>query len=75
MEGVYWYTSRIPYGVCICAEFDGRTRRIRIGLSSLEIQNAYSPVSLVRHAVEQLTISIKEARAAGAARVAYAELH
>jgi hypothetical protein len=75
MEGVYWYTSRYPYGVCICAEFDGRTRRVRLAIPDLTVQCFAGERPLVRHAVEQLTISIKEARAAAAQREEYAALH
>lgn len=73
MEGVQWYADTEGEVPSICAQFDGRTRRIRLfgyGLRGAEQQSA-----LAAHIVAQLTISIKEAREAAAQRVAYAELH
>lgn len=69
MEGVYWYTHQGDDSIWIIAEFDQRSRRIRFG-RAVKLYD-----EMVGYAVEQLTISIKEARAASAARVAYAELH
>lgn len=66
MEGVEWYAYQDGGRHYIVAEFDNRTRRVNITLAT---------VALVRHAIEQMTFSIKEARAAAAARAAYAELH
>jgi hypothetical protein len=75
MEGVYWYTSRYPHGVCICAEFDGRTRRVRLATSIIAVRYSFGLAALVQHAVEQITASIKEARSAAAQRAAFSELH
>lgn len=73
MEELCWYTSYEGETPCICAEFDGRTRRIR--LSGYSLRGSDQRAALVRHAVEQLTLSIRATRQARAQQLAFSELH
>lgn len=73
MEGVRWYTHSYGDSTAVIASFDLTARRICI--SREQLRQSPDASALVRHAVEQLTLSIRATREAAAKRAEYASRH